>query len=249
MPSVPTEPSTEARELFRYRGSSMWPLFQDGDLLATAKVPVSDLRRGDCVVYRKPCAEPTPSEAGMAADALEAGRVPDAGRADMRGQRASTIHRIVSTKPEIRTQGDARPAQDDDPVAPEWILGKVETRIRCGKSSRVWGGLLGQLSARAYRLAGRLEPTRKSRGGRLARLIRSTMRPVTALWLRRVSVVRFRSADGSRTQYLTVGTRAIAERNDEELKWFVRWPWSLLFDPDALPATGRHPSERQGLPR
>ena len=241
-PSALADPSAELQGLFRYRGSSMWPLFQDGDLLATRKVAPGSLRRGDCVVYRKPEAGLTASETGIATNALKAGSVPDAGRVGNQGQRASTIHRIVSTVPEIRTQGDARPVQDDDPVAPEWILGRVETRIRCGRSSRVWGGMLGQWSARMYRLAGRLEPSRDSRGGRLARLMRSTLRPLTVLWLRRVRVVRFRSADGSSIQYLTVGTRAIAERNEQERKWFVRWPWSLLFDPCSLPETGRRPS-------
>ena len=40
-------------EMVRYRGRSMWPLFQEGDLLEIEKAPVGELRPGDCLVYRK----------------------------------------------------------------------------------------------------------------------------------------------------------------------------------------------------
>jgi hypothetical protein len=36
---------------FRYRGTSMWPCFQDGDLLLACVVPFTQLRPGDCIVY------------------------------------------------------------------------------------------------------------------------------------------------------------------------------------------------------
>ena len=39
--------------LFRYRGSSMWPCFQPGDLLVAEKVAFKQLRLGDCIIYRK----------------------------------------------------------------------------------------------------------------------------------------------------------------------------------------------------
>lgn len=248
MPS-PAEVSAGGKGLFRYRGGSMWPLFQDGDLLETRRVLTCQLRRGDCIVFRRPEGEASAPDETTNMDSVDAVQMPDAIRSGNGTQRASTIHRIISIEPEIRTQGDARPVQDDDPVAPEWILGRVETRVRCGRSSRVWGGALGRLSAGFYQLAGRVEPSRNSRGGRLARLIRWSMRPVAALCLRQPSMVRFQREDGTMVQYWMAGTRAIAERNAYEATWCVRWPWSLLIDPRSLPDAAQRPSEQPGAPR
>jgi hypothetical protein len=39
--------------IVRYRGRSMWPLFQEGDLLEIEEASTGELRRGDCLVYRK----------------------------------------------------------------------------------------------------------------------------------------------------------------------------------------------------
>ena len=35
----------------RYRGRSMWPIFQDGDLLEVEPVEWQELRVGDCITY------------------------------------------------------------------------------------------------------------------------------------------------------------------------------------------------------
>jgi hypothetical protein len=44
--------SPAERQFFRYHGSSMRPIFQEGDLLEVERVPFETLRRGDCIVFR-----------------------------------------------------------------------------------------------------------------------------------------------------------------------------------------------------
>lgn len=39
------------KKMFRYRGRSMWPCFQDGDLLEFEPCALAQLSVGDCVVY------------------------------------------------------------------------------------------------------------------------------------------------------------------------------------------------------
>jgi len=43
---------TTSIRIFRYQGLSMWPCFQEGDLLELAPVKLNQIRIGDCVAYR-----------------------------------------------------------------------------------------------------------------------------------------------------------------------------------------------------
>lgn len=43
---------TKQAALFRYHGRSMWPCFQEGDLLEISPVAITDIRSGDCVAFR-----------------------------------------------------------------------------------------------------------------------------------------------------------------------------------------------------
>jgi len=189
---------------FRYDGTSMWPFFQKDDLLVVRKVPLEQLRPGDCIVYRKT------------------------------GEENHIIHRIIAVKPEIRTRGDARPVEDDQPVAPAWIMGRVEARIRYGHSTRVPGGVAGVWAGRFYRYAGRLEPSRESKGGRIAGFIQRFLGRISAPWLRRGRVASFNSADG-KLNYLVLGKRTVGVYNEQGQAWSIAWPCSLLIDPGLLP--------------
>ena len=42
----------------RYRGRSMWPLFQDGDILVALPIDLDEVRRGDCVLVAAPPGDP-----------------------------------------------------------------------------------------------------------------------------------------------------------------------------------------------
>ena len=43
---------TQTTTMFRYQGRSMWPVFQDGDLLEHLPCSFDELHVGDCVAYR-----------------------------------------------------------------------------------------------------------------------------------------------------------------------------------------------------
>ena len=194
-----TPPAREA--LFVYRGRSMWPLLQTGDLLMVRRVPLEKLRAGDCIVFRKP------------------------------GGDQNTVHRIARTKPGIRTRGDARPVLDSESVDPSWIQGRAEARIRYGHARSVWGGTAGRWAGAFYRHAGRLDPSRDTRGGRIARLIQCALGPITALCLRQARVASFRSGPGRSSHYLLIGKRIVVGIYDECAgRWSCVWPYSLLTD-------------------
>jgi signal peptidase I len=149
------------------------------------------------------------------------------------GGEENIIHRIIAVKPELRTRGDARPV-DDEPVAPAWIAGRVEGRIRYGHSTPVPGGVAGVWAGRFYRYAGRLESSRESKGGRIARFIQRFLGQISAPWLRRGRVASFNSADG-KLNYLVLGKRTVGVYNEQGQAWSIAWPLCLLIDPGRLP--------------
>ena len=192
--------------VFRYHGRSMWPLFQERDLLLLECVGTDELQAGDCIVYRR----------------------------DAEDQQI--IHRIVSADPFILTQGDARPCMDDEPVAPEWVIGRVTTRMRHGQASRVHRGLAGLLQKRVCRLGGRLDPSRMSRGGSIARLLQCMLGRITHRWVRRAKVSSYASLGGLARCYLVWGKQVVAQYDQRGKRWMVFWPHSLWIDPAQLPS-------------
>ena len=212
-PSLPTPDTASKTSFFRFRGMSMWPGFQAGDLLIVETAPIDRLRRGDCIIYRSPIVD------------------------------EYIIHRIVRIHPQIITQGDALDYLDEPSVAPDWVIGRVRERVRVGKHSRVWNGGLGMVARVFYRNAGRLDPTRPSRGGKLARLCRRICWPIVGHWVRRKTrIVRFNNANGGQTIYLMLGTDCLATQTDQHPGWVTLWPHSLWVDASSLPLDGSPPS-------
>jgi len=197
--------SMEEKAFFRYTGSSMWPVFQTGDLLVVKRVLQDQLRPGDCIVFRKV------------------------------GGENYIIHRIVGVKSEIRTRGDARPVGDDEPVFPVWIMGRVEGRIRCGHLNRISGGRRGVWEGRFYRYAGRLEPSREAKGGRIAKCIQQFLGRLSTRWVCRASVLNLPSEEGHKLSYLVWGKRVVGLRFGQGQAWSILWPYCLLIDPQRLP--------------
>ena len=199
--------------LFGYRGGSMWPLFQNGDVVVVKRVPLEQLRAGDCIAFRRP------------------------------GQEQTTIHRIHRLKPDIRTRGDARPAADDEPVDPSWIEGRAEARIRYGHPTRLLGGLVGRWAGMFYSQVGKLNPSLGTRGGRAARQIQRLLRPAARLRLHRARVASFAVSDDRRRDYLIVGGRVVGAWDERGSAWLVAWPCRLCIDPALLPLSDRAPHQ------
>jgi len=111
-----TRPAEQLRHL-NYAGRSMWPCFQDGDILELTAVDVSSLRIGDCISFRI-----------VANDILY-------------------THRICSLTGGLHTRGDAHAYRDDTLVAPGRLVGRVTGVVRLGRHHAVAGGWRGRLLA------------------------------------------------------------------------------------------------------
>jgi len=194
----------EQEAIFRYKGNSMWPLFQDGDLLVIEQLQVGQLQPGDCIVYQKT------------------------------GEERYTVHRIIQIRPEIRTRGDNQSVADNEPVSHNWILGRVESRIRFGNKRRIMGGKKGAWIGRVYRFVGKLDPSDNSRGGKISKLFQRVFGRITAVLFLKARIAAFRSADGRQKYYILVGNCLMGEYDEEKMLWFIPWPYNLVIDPDHL---------------
>jgi hypothetical protein len=184
---------------FRYEGLSMWPCFQDGDLLELAPTDYEQIRIGDCVAYRS-----------------------TEGR--------QTVHRIVGKRNGLITRGDALTAIDFEVVPATHIIGRVVARHRLGQEGYISGGIRGRLAGLFYRYAGRLDPKRSSRGGRLARIIRAASTRILSILRFRKVVRRMILSDGEKITVLEVQGRIIGRQDSLPSAWLVTWPWSIFID-------------------
>jgi hypothetical protein len=190
------------KRLFRCRGKSMHPIFRTGDLVEVVPASSAKLRPGDCIVYRKTQRQPY------------------------------IIHRIVSVTPSIRTRGDARPCVDVDPVSPEWIVGRVVSRVRFGRETRILSGRAGMVAGKFYRYAGRLDPSRRTKGGKLARLIRSVSSRVFRLCPPRHAA--FVTTGGTTVHCLLLLNRIIGTYDNRKGDWDLAWPFDILGVADGI---------------
>jgi len=191
---------------FSYRGRSMWPVFQEGDLLEVKPTTFAELRAGDCITYRSH---------------------PDG---------TLITHRIFAMRDGImHTRGDAMPWPDDFTVSEPQLVGKVIRRYRLGSLQVVVGGVKGRLYGGLYHYVGRLDPQREGRGGRLARLLRGSLQWLAAGFYRRGTVAQFGEVRQAGRCFWFVGQRPWASHDFLQGDWWVPWPQSLLIDPARLP--------------
>jgi hypothetical protein len=192
-------------DFFSYQGRSMWPVFQEGDLLEVRPVNLQELRVGDCLTYR------------------------------LNDSETLVTHRVRAIRGGlILTHGDAFPWPDDLSVSEKQIVGRVIGRFRLGCFKQVQGGITGQLAGRFYHYAGRLDPQRDGRGGRAARLLRGSLQWLAAGLYRRGIVREFSSVERKGNRYWQVGQRPCASFDHAQGCWRVPWPQSLLIDPARL---------------
>ena len=184
--------------MFLYRGLSMWPYFQNGDLLEVQPVTPTALKVGDCVVL-------------LGRDGRH------------------VAHRVVALRGGLRTRGDALPCVDIHAGPPPELVGRIVARYRFGERLAVAGGWAGQLAGIWYRHAGRIDPERGGRGGRLGRMLRAGCTPLLQP-LMRYGAARSLVVTGRKE--LTVwgfGGKVVAVRAGICEEWQVRWPWRLVL--------------------
>ncbi len=190
---------TEQTTLFRYHGRSMWPCFQEGDLLEILPVAIDSIHSGDCVAFRVD-----------------------------NGQTAA--HRVVSMQGSLTTRGDALPVVDREAIQSEHLLGKVVSIYRLGRSIKVRGGLVGRVSGFLYHYAGRIDPNRSSRGGKLARVIRASSTLVFRM-LNCACVARtLKLTGGDKITVWELQGRVIGRQDSRKSENFLAWPWSVFVE-------------------
>ncbi len=196
--------SVQPGNFFLYRGLSMWPCFQEGDLLEVKPVTPESVRVGDCVILRV-------------------------------GDGQHLAHRVVEVRNGLRTRGDALARSDDREAGAPQLLGRVVARHRLGHRSQVAGGWPGRLAGFVYRYAGRIDPERSGRGGRLARAIRRGCAPLVRPIVSRGALCTLAVPGGTELDLWKIGGKVVAQRSGAIGGWQVPWPWRLVIE---LPVQG-----------
>ena len=198
--------SSVIKDFFRYQGRSMWPCFQEGDLLQIQPVVLAELRVGDCITYQ------------------------------LNNHETHITHRIKDIRDGIIcTCGDALFKPDELGVSANQLVGRVVGRYRLGSLKTVQGGIKGRLLKGFYHYAGRLDPQRAARGGHAAQLLRGNLQWLAGWFYRHGKVQSFSDTDEEITRYWLIGRQPWARFEDVGNSWLVPWPQSLLIDPARLP--------------
>ena len=185
--------------LFRYHGRSMWPCFQEGDLLEISPVAIDVIRSGDCVAFRV-------------------------------NNEQTVVHRVVAVQGALITRGDALPTVDNEKIRQEDVLGKVVCIHRLGRPIRVWGGIIGRVAGFFYRYAGRIDPNRSSRGGRIARTIRASSTIIFRM-LSYACVARTMKLTGEQKIIVwELQGRIIGRQDSHKSECLITWPWSVFVE-------------------
>lgn len=184
---------TAKPKMFCYHGRSMWPYFQEGDLLEYTACELHDIKIGDCVVFK--------------------------------GEDDKVVtHRLIKKSQRLSTRGDAHINSDTEEVAAEQLLGRVVKRHRHGSTAIVTGGLTGLATGALLHYAGRIDPRRETRGGKVARAIRAVsmtiLKPVWQLGYEQ-ALLNHNSAETSRWK---IGKTTIAWKRNKDQEWQIPWP-------------------------
>jgi hypothetical protein len=189
-----------------FYGFSMGSVFRDGDRLFVEHCKVSEILRGDVVMFAAP------------------------------GTELRIAHRVVAVGPDgIRTKGDANPGVDPWLLNGEDLIGRVAAFERKGRVRPVAGGLRGRLRALRNRLIRRADhhsskvfhPVYRalSRNGVFRWWLPASLSP-------RVLTIR---RDTGEEMQLLMGNRVIGRKKVGENGWQIRRPFRIFVDEQALP--------------
>ncbi len=186
----------------------MKPTLVGPDLLYITPYRGGKLRRGDIIVFQVP------------------------------GSDRKVTHRVMSADTNgIRTRGDANRKVDPYLLQPNDIIGSVHYVHRGNRRRRIYGGIIGQLSAltgRANllrvvdkRVSALFHPTyhRLSSTGAFRRLLPRRLNP---------RVFSFKRPEGTELQ-LVLGRFPVGRRPAGRKQWEIRRPFRLILDLKSLP--------------
>jgi hypothetical protein len=188
-----------------FRGTSMSPVLQEGDLLAVEKYGNRRPRPGDVVLFLS------------------------------EGSKEMTVHRISRIDSgQIHTRGDRSPGEDPWHLRPENIMGRVVFAWRGGKMRRISGGVPGRLDQFFSRCGHTLTRNiplplirfyRSAPAKSLCRLLPRGLAP---------RAVRCCSQDAVYV-YLLMGKMTVGAYDMKRHTWAIRKPFRLLVDEASLP--------------
>lgn len=193
-----------AHGIFRYEGRSMWPCFQEGDLLEWQPLSYSRVRIGDCIAYQT-----------------------------VDGRKAA--HRVVGKGNGLATRGDALTESDCVTVSEEQFIGRIVRRHRLAKDQTVTGGRLGCIVGWFYHYAGRIDPNRPGRGGRLARKIRTLSKALLGLCGYEITFRSMHLANQQSIEVLEFAGRLVGKTNPDSSAIDIAWPWSVILESPSRP--------------
>ncbi len=198
-----------SRMVLIYRGESMGPTLQEGDVVSLSTVGNRAVRRGDIIVF------PAPGEARR------------------------VIHRVVAVTPAgYLTRGDNAPSLDPWTVKTADIYGLVRHIYRSGKLRRLAGGFWGHSYACARRAVNRLASRAAScvrplyHGLSRNRLVRHAFTSNHRLKI--LSIARPAGMEWK----LFLGKREIGSLPAGHEQWRIKSPYLLLVDESSLPRRG-----------
>lgn len=191
---------TSASNTFVYMGKSMWPCFQEHDLLVVTNVTFEEIRVGDCIGYQTPV------------KSFAVHRV------------------VAKHYDYLLTRGDAMLELDNQKIQKHQITGRISKRYRFNKCSNVTGGSFGHIAGILFRYAGRIDPERQSRGGHIARAIRAIcsrlLRTLQCNGRSHSMVIK----DNETLKVWKFGGQIVARHNSQTADWRIAWPWTLILD-------------------
>jgi len=176
--------------------------FKPGDKLFVEKLPLSQIKRGDAIIF---------SNKNKSKDEF-------------------VVHRVVNKGPGgLVTRGDNNPYQDKELVTEENVIGKVARRERNGKIYKVWGGGLGILKAKA--LHGRIQAIRvlKNFLGKPYRILKKSG-IIPRIWRPEIETIHFETRDGPLIKYVHKG-KTVAMHWTDKNGWWYRQPYDFIIGP------------------
>ena len=147
----------------------------------------------------------------------------------LQNNKRTVVHRVVAVGGELTTRGDSLPTVDNETIKPRQFIGKVVRIYRLGRSISTWGGIVGRVAGTFYHYAGRVDPQRTSRGGKLAMRIRSLITPCLRVCH---STGRTRVLKRAEEPDMTIwkfGNIAVGRKDPLTREWLITWPWNIIL--------------------
>jgi len=198
--------ANNSKNFIFYKGSSMYPILKNNDVLKISYYKNRKIKKGDIIVFISP----------------------------ENGQK--NIHRIISINSgEIRTRGDNNRNRDKWILNPGNVIGYVHHIYRRNKSIKVLGGLIGYLCSILLRIFNRINILISSFIGSVYyKMSKSNIIRQLPYFNINFKVISFNRPSGKELQ-LFIGKNLIGRLLPGENIWRIKPPFRLFINEGNLP--------------